>query len=272
MEQKWEVFNDIKAYLKGRGLHCDYYRDAYLERRLVVRLKKCGKTSFADYLSHLRSDPAECQKLTDCLLVNVSSFFRDGTPFENLQRNIFPRLSRRAAQEGRRALRVWSAACATGEEPYSIAMSAHEAIPDFFARGDKLKIVASDIDEESLKSARRGEYPAKTMQGVEDRLLRKYFSRKGASYAVMDFIRESVHFVKNDLIGDMPPWQGLDLILCRNMLIYIHLRMQEHILGKLWGALGAGGVLILGKSEVLPGSLAEKFEEVSPQDGIYFKR
>jgi chemotaxis protein methyltransferase CheR len=261
---------DLKEVIRRKGLDTHFYRDPYIQRRIDIRVKKNNLSSYGDYLVYLEKNPSEFQELVDCLAVNVTSFFRDGTPYHILRETLFPNLVSKSAAEGKRSISVWSSACSTGEEPYSIAISACESIFTKMKDGLKVQIIGSDIDDHALAAAKLGEYSRKEAEVIDDKILKRYFSSEGDRFVVKEILKEMVRFRKLNLISD-PPLLNMDLVFCRNMLIYIQMDLQEQIFEKFYRALNPGGYLVIGKTEVLPVSFNKKFSTINLSERIYQK-
>lgn len=240
--------DNLVAYLnEHRGFDFAGYKRAGLERRLLKRTRALGLTSFDDYVDYLEVHPDELTTLFDSVLINATSFFRDATTWDLLVEQVIPQLI--DAKRSGQTIRVWSAGCATGQEPYSIAMVLAEALGiDAFAR--RVKIYATDMDEDALTQARLAIYTAKELASVPPELISKYFERSGAKYAFIKEARRSVIFGRHNLLHDAPI-SRIDLLLCRNTLMYFNTEAQGRILSSIHFALADGGVLFLGKAEML---------------------
>jgi len=261
---------ELKGYLKVRGFDVSYYRDPFIQRRLNLRLSRNKVQSYGEYLALLKKTPDEYQKLVDCLAVNVTSFFRDGMPFRLLGTEVLPQIMADKKRKGSSRIHVWSAACSTGEEPYSIAMTVMEFLESELKQGLRVSITATDIDQEALAHAQRGEYALSALKDVETGGVRRYFEEKKGKLKVSDEIRLMVNFKTKDLIKD-DPVLNTDLIFCRNMLIYIPMVNQEIIFRKFASSLNSGGFLILGNTESLPDFLDDTFKTVNSSQRIYRK-
>ena len=246
------AYQKLKRLLRETiGLDCSSYRDEYLRRRLAVRLRATGTHNYSRYLRYLKKNPSEYNLALNDLTVNYTTFFRDSDVYVYLENTILPRLFK--ANE----VRIWSAGCATGEEPYSLAIIVHKLLSKTFPK-PKVTIFASDLDKDALAKAVKGEYSIKQLRGVEPSLIAKYFSKRGSLYRVKDFVRPLVRFEKHDL---MQPslHRDLDLVLCRNVMIFFARESQQQIHMHFYNALRAGGYLVTGKSEILSGEPARKF-------------
>ena len=233
------------------GLDCGGYRDEYLKRRFAIRLNATGANTYSRYIRYLKKNPEEFDLVLNNLVVNYTTFFRDGDVYVYLERTILPRLFKSGE------VNIWSAGCATGEEPYSLAILVHKLLgkrlPDY-----QVTIFASDLDEDALAKAEKGEYTRKQLNGIDHWLIDKYFSNNDASYRVKDPVKQLVRFEKHDLMKP-PSRKGFDLILCRNVMIFFSRESQQQIHMYFYNALRDGGYLVIGKSEVLSGEPSKKF-------------
>ena len=216
------------------------------------------------YLDMLRQDPGELELLAKDLLINVTSFFRDSSAFEFLAKEVIPDLVHRHASD--RPLRIWVAGCSTGEETYSLAMLFLEEIAAA-KRNIKLQVFASDVDEDAVALAREGRYSESIAADVSPARLARFFTQEDHSYRVVPELRGTVVFTTQDVLAD-PPFSRLDLISCRNLLIYLRPEAQEKVLLLFHFALREGGVLMLGGSETV-GRLDDRFEPISKTQRIY---
>ena len=241
-------FEALLEFLKGqRGFDFTGYKRASLQRRFRKRMDVVGVSSYTDYREHLEVTPGEFTELFDTLLINVTSFFRDPAAWEYVDEHVVPELVQAARDHGQ--LRLWSAGCASGEEAYSIAMLLLRALGDDDFR-DCVKIYATDVDEDALATGRQAAYSPKAVEGIPPDLLERCFERTDQHYAFRRDLRRSVIFGRNDLVQDAPI-SRIDLLLCRNTLMYFTAEAQGQILRRFRFALSDGGVLLLGKSEML---------------------
>lgn len=217
----------ILALLGGRyRVDLRNYKTGTLERRTQRRMELRNLSGWQDYLECLRNDPEEADELYRDLLIGVTHFFRDPEDWEALEREIVPALVETGGE--RTALRVWSAGCATGEEAYSLAMVFLEHLASAGSRLD-LQVFASDASERALAVARRGRYPTTIEEAVSADRLRQFFRRSGEGFEVDRTLRDAVTFAAHDLLSD-PPFAHLDLVSCRNVLIYLEPAAQERLL------------------------------------------
>jgi len=246
------------------------YKSSTVTRRIERRLALNRSLDLEAYLEQLRSDPRELNALYEDLLIGVTRFFRDEAAFEALEQNIIPGIVDSVTANGGDAqVRVWIPGCATGQEAYSVAILLHECL---MARRRPLnvKILATDVHKTSLEVASTGLYSEEQVAGISPARLDRFFTRKSNGYQVCQTLRESVVFAPHNLMRDSP-FTKLDLITCRNLLIYFHPHAQKTVLTLFHFGLKTGGYLFLGPSES-PGDLADEFDTVDPHVKIYRKR
>jgi two-component system CheB/CheR fusion protein len=237
----------LQLVKEERGFDFTGYKRATLERRIRRRMDGLGISTVEDYLDHLQVHAGEFTELFDSILINVTSFFRDPDAWTYLQEQLVPELLRRREAQ---PIRVWSAGCASGEEAYSLAMVFADAlgIDDF---RDRVKIYATDLDEDALSTARHASYTAADLEAVPDPFRERYFEPNGGSrFAFRKELRRSVIFGRNDLVQDAPI-SHVDVLACRNTLMYFTAETQAQILNRMHFALRHDGVLFLGKAEML---------------------
>lgn len=223
------------------------YKKATVVRRLQRRMQVLQVPTVAAYVERLRRDPREIEQLFRDLLIGVTHFFRDQEAFDALSNEVIPRLVRRAAPVG--PLRIWTPGCASGEEAYSVAILVKEEM----ARQElqlRVQIFAGDIDDEALEFARDGRYPQGIAQHIAPERLNRFFVRDNHTYQVVKSVREMCIFSTHSLIKD-PPFSRLDLVVCRNLLIYLENDLQRHVANLFHYSLRTGGYLFLGPSESL---------------------
>lgn len=261
-----DYLNQVLALLRARtkfDFRC--YRNRMLTRRIERRMSLNHLDRIADYLVFLREHPDEVKQLFRDLLISVTNFFRDPEAFQALETDVIAPLVR--AKEPDAPLRVWSAGCATGEEPYSLGIVLLEQLAAA-QKNCPLQIFATDVDEDALEVARQGIYPDSIATDVSAERLGRFFKRTGdASYQVSKQLRESVIFARQNLISD-PPFSKLDVIVCRNVLIYLEPEVQKKVLSLLHFSLNEGGFLFLGPSETI-GRNVDLFEPVSKKWRIF---
>jgi two-component system CheB/CheR fusion protein len=247
MQREQELRSLLEHIRNSRGFDFSGYKASSLERRIGKRLEALGMKSYSDYQDYLEVHSDEFTQLFDTILINVTGFFRDEAAWRYLAGDAIPKLVGEIPEE--RSIRVWSAACASGEEAYSAAMllAEHLGEQQFLER---VKIYATDIDEEALAQARQAVYAHDAVKSIPPDLLAKYWQASGSKYAFRPDLRRCVIFGRNDLVQDAPI-SRIDLLISRNTLMYFIPETQARILGHFNFSLNPHGFLFLGKSEML---------------------
>jgi two-component system CheB/CheR fusion protein len=240
------------------------YKEGTLLRQIQRRMAMAAIKDIGLYLSTIRNNPDEMDRLAKDMLINVTQFFRDEKTFELLAQTIVPELIRRHPPGT--PIRIWDAGCSTGEETYSIAMLFLEEIASA-KRNVKLQVFASDVDDDALAIARNGLYPEAIRKDVSPARLERFFVKDGLSYRVTRELRETVVFTAQDLLADAP-FSRLDFVSCRNVLIYLRPEVQEKVLSLFHFALREDGILVLGASETV-GAFGDRFEPISKRQRIF---
>ncbi|MFC7132879.1 MULTISPECIES: CheR family methyltransferase [Salinibaculum] len=263
--QEDRAFTSLLEYIEAEmDFESGFYNDAYLDRRITARMRRTDVDSYRAYQRLLDRDADEQDALLDSLSINVTGFFRNPDAWEKL------RLVLRDLTADSRRVRIWSAPCADGREPYSVAML---ALDDPDIRDRAIEITGTDINRDILREARRGQYEtsqttdiAEELEPLED--YSTYIDQDGDEFAVRDRVKEKVTFEQHDLIrGD--PKRDFDLVLCRNLLIYIDADYKIPIFETIRGSLRDDGHLMIGMTETLPSESREHFEPVHKQHRIY---
>jgi two-component system CheB/CheR fusion protein len=255
------LFGLLRAH-SGHDFHV--YKPATLRRRINRRMSLASLSSLDEYIARLRSDPVEVKALVRDLLISVTSFFRDEDAWTALDDIVISQLV--ADRAAGASIRVWVPACATGEEAYSVAMLLQERAEAAHKQFD-LKIFASDIQDDNLNVARAGVYPSASVETMAPERYLRFFDRLDGSYQVRKSLRDLVVFARQNLLHD-PPFSRMDLITCRNMLIYVDPDAQKRALALFHFALREGGRLFLGSAETV-GRSDDLFETVSKKWRIY---
>ena len=242
------------------------YKMATINRRVARRMALHKNATLNDYVNYMERFPDEIDLLFKDILISVTGFFRDPEAFNALKR-ILPHLV--ANKEPGDNIRIWVPGCATGEEAYTVAMLLHESLRESINQYN-LQIFGTDLDQDAIVRARRGIYPAATVTDLDKQLLEKYFVHEDSTLQVKKAIREMIVFAKQDLTCD-PPFSHLDLISCRNLLIYFNAALQKKIVPMFHYVLNPGGILLLGKSESI-GQFADLFDPVVKKWKIYRRR
>lgn len=248
-----------------KGTDFTYYKQPTIQRRIIRRMALGGRQKLADYLAYLRDDEAELNNLYQDLLIPVTSFFRDSQAFEVLSELAFPQLIENKDETD--AIRVWVAGCSTGQEAYTIAIR----LKEFLGKSQRsIQIFATDISSIAIEKARKGVYAKNEMAGLSPERLENFFSKVNGHYQAKKEIREICVFATHSFLRD-PPFGKMDLISCRNVLIYMEPYLQQKALNTFHYSLNDGGYLLLGKSETA-GSTSALFKIVSKNDKLYRKK
>lgn len=262
-----EAFEALLRYMRdSRGFDFTGYKRTTLMRRVRHRMAQAGYDAFEQYLDVLQASSDEFSALFNTILINVTAFFRDPEAWEFITRDVIPRMLAERGPDD--PIRVWSAGCASGQEAYTLAMLLAETLgADAFRQ--RVKIYATDVDEDALTEARAATYDAKAVESVPEDLLDKYFEQVNGRYVFHKDLRRAVIFGRNDLVKDAPI-SRVDLLVCRNTLMYMNAETQRNVLGRLHFALAAQGTLFLGHAEMLL-SHTDRFTPLNLKHRIFRK-
>jgi chemotaxis protein methyltransferase CheR len=259
-------FAVLKRFIEqSLGIQCSNYKEDYIRRRLLSRMRSSGKETYEDYLRYLKTNPSELENLRNALTINVTEFFRDGGVYEFIKKDILPGLFSR-----RKRLRIWCAGCSTGEEPYSLAMILSEIMaqnPEWSAH-----IFATDIDTLVLAKAREGIFTQKAMVKLTEAQIHRHFTKlPDGNFQVKPYLKNLIRFQPHDLMSGAPVSRWLDLVICRNVTIYFNEKQKDELAKIFHDALVPGGFYIMGKTEYLGRSAENMFV---PYDSLQkiFKR
>ena len=263
-----------KVY-KERGLDFRQYKESSLRRRIKRRLGGRNVASCQEYLKVLDTDPEEYKRLADCLTIKVTDFFRNPEVWQILREGVLPevireKIKKRKENEGfKPVLRIWSAGCATGQEVYSMAILLDQLLRE---RKDDLEVIiwGTDIDKESLLKAQQAEYKSDMIKGVPQKVLSNYFDFND-NFKLKSHVTDMVYFKSHDLVMN-EPLRHMDMILCRNVVIYFERPLQEKVFMDFYHGLSGGGYLFLGKAETLIGPAKQRFEVIDKRWRIYQKK
>ena len=263
------VLKSVLHLLHERSKHdLSDYKPSTLMRRIQRRMSVHGLAKKGDYESYVRHNPQELDLLFKEMLIGVTSFFRDPDVWQELKDTVLPALMARSPENGR--LRAWVVGCSTGEEAYSLAMLFKEVAAESPAvNGTTLQIFASDLSADAILAARKGQYPDKIAADVGPARLARFFSAHGDGYLIDKQIREMVLFAQHDVISD-PPFTRLDLLFCRNLMIYLNPSLQKRLIPLFSYSLRPEGALLLGGSETI-GSAQALFTPLSPKSRLYWR-
>jgi len=270
------------------GMHFDDRRTPFLQDRLQRRLKECHLDSFYSYYRLLVSQPGkqELSRLLENLTVNETSFFRNKAQLDLFQKDVLEELLHRKQERRDFNLRIWSAGCSTGQEPYTMAMQVADALSYYYLRNPlpiespvpkplvpppwRVEILASDINYSVLRAAQDGSYPEHQMGPVDYSYRLRYFDKVGERYVIKKNVKELVHFDFHNLKTEYLP-QRNDIIFCRNVMMYFDEAEQKRLVEKFYRCLNPQGYLFVGHAESLLG-LTEKFQMVHVNNGTAYRR
>lgn len=227
---------DILALTK---IDLNSYKEKQMKRRIDTLISKNGVNSYKDYVALIKKNQEKFEQFVNFLTINVSEFYRNPEQWEILDKTVFPALIKRFGKN----LKIWSAACSTGDEPYSLVMALSRHIPI-----NQIHITATDIDKQVLDKARMGLYSEKSIAAVPADFKKKYFTKVGSSYQISDEIKRQVEFKEHNLLRDDYPTK-CNLIVCRNVLIYFTEEAKEDIYKKFNASLTSQGILFIGSTE-----------------------
>ena len=253
---------------RSRGVSCESYKDKCLKRRIAVRMRARGVHTYDEYSQLLDDDAHEYEQLLDTLTINVTKFYRNADTWAALAD---PHLAQRwRARDGH--LRIWSAGCASGEEPYTIAVVVAEIARAAAQNAwlGRVQIDATDVDRASLERTKEARYPTEAFSEMPADLKRRYFTA-APPHTPVPAIQAQVRVFAHDLMRAPPPHQPYDLIICRNVVIYFERAAQERLFQSFADALGSGGLLLLGKVETLFGPARDRLTLLDPRERIYRK-
>lgn len=260
--------NKIFIMLRSaKGVDFTSYKRSTIIRRITRRMLLQKIEGMKEYVPYLKKNLSEIETLYQDILINVTSFFRDPEAFAALKRIVFPHIVTKAA--GDVPVRIWIPACSTGEEAYSVAIALMEYMDDNNI-SRPVHLFATDIDDIAVEKARRGIYPENISRDVSPERLRRFFEKTGNSYVVNKFVRDMCIFAKQNMVKD-PPFSKIDLISCRNLLIYFGQELQKRAISTVSYALNPKGFLMIGPSETV-GEFADLFSVVDKKHAIYAKK
>jgi chemotaxis protein methyltransferase CheR len=228
----------IEQINRKTGINLSLYKEAQMKRRLTSLYEKKGFTTFDNFYKALDLDRDLLNEFLDRMTINVSEFYRNAKRWEVLQNKIFPKLL-----ETNKTLKIWSAACSTGEEPYTIAMVLSKHIPL-----SRISILATDLDENAIQKAKLGVYPERSLAEVPEDSKTKFFEQQESFYKVKDEVKKTVTFRKHNLLKDTYE-SDFDLIVCRNVMIYFTEEAKDQIYTNFGHSLKKGGILFVGSTE-----------------------
>lgn len=256
MIKDYEGFKE--EILKLTSIDLSAYKERQMKRRIDSLIQKNGYQNYDDYVKALKSDSKLYNEFINYLTINVSEFFRNPNQWEILEKEVLPNILK-----DNKNPKIWSSACSTGEEPYTIVMLLSRFMPL-----SSIKILATDIDKEAIRKAQIGVYNAKAVEDVPKDLLAKYFTKNGESYVIKDEIKKCVEFKQHNLLKSDYP-SSHDLIVCRNVLIYFTEEAKNSIYARFNGALKNNGILFVGSTEQI--IMSQKFN-FQPIKTFFYKK
>jgi chemotaxis protein methyltransferase CheR len=261
------AFDRLLEYIQTDvGFETGFYNDAYLDRRITARMRRTDADTYEEYQSQLTGSDEEQDALLDSLSINVTGFFRNPEAWDGIRSVL------RTLTGERRQVRIWSAPCADGREPYSIAMLAHD---DREIDESRISVLGTDISDDALQVARDGVYETSQTTDIAEELeplddVDAYVEQDGNTFEVRPTVKRLVEFEKHDLIRG-PSKRNFDLVLCRNLLIYIDTEYKVPIFETIEGSLRDDGYLVIGMTETLPHECRDTFQAVDKRHRIYQK-
>lgn len=256
-----ELIQDVQKRL---NIQLTNYKQDYIKRRLLSRMNSTRSKDFVEYYQFLRTHPEEEEKLRNALTINVTKFFRDLDVFDLVRKDVFPTILR-----DKRTLKIWSAGCSSGEEPYTYAIILYElgkTGPSFNGA-----IIASDIDEEMLKKARLGVYEKTALENMTETQIAKHFDKKeDGKFYLKDHIKQIVKFQNHDLMT-APPARMVDMVSCRNVTIYFNEQQKKDLVRKVHESLVKDGFYIMGMSEYMAKDVEHLFKAYRPMLKVFQK-
>jgi chemotaxis protein methyltransferase CheR len=266
-----ELRNLIRKVHSRTGIDLGQYKGSYIARRLSTRMKVLGAPTYRSYAQMLDSNTDEYDKVVDAFTINVSEFFRDKDVFKAIRENVIPAIVAEKNSTGRSSLRIWSAACACGEEVYSISMILHDVLGKDYDKFS-IRLYASDIDDACMKNAQEGLYDPVSLKNVDKPFLDRFTTTTPTGkIAVTDSVKRNVTFRHYDLINGGPFGGYFDLILCRNVMIYFSEPQKKKLIAHFYDALNPGGYLVIGKTETLTTDTRTAFVPAYGLERVYRK-
>jgi chemotaxis methyl-accepting protein methylase len=265
-EQAGDFLELTRKISVERGFGCASYKEKCLRRRIAVRMRARGVHTYGDYARVLDADATEYDRLLDALTINVTKLFRNWEVYASMAANVVPALWYRQTPR----IRVWSAGCSSGDEPYSLAILFHRfaSVNGMLAQLARVSVLGTDIDRQCLDAAALGQFEEADFADTPAELRQRYFA-PSAPFTVSAAIRDIVRFQSRDLLSETPPTGPFDLITCRNVLIYFDRETQESLFETFYHALAPDGFLVLGKVETILGRYRSRFAPVDSRGRIF---
>ena len=247
-------------------IQCGNYKEDYIKRRLASRMNAVNIKEYGAYNRYMLANTEEQEKLRNALTINVTKFFRDPEVFETIKRDLIPQILK-----NKQRVRIWSAGCSSGEEPYTLAIILYEL--SLTNPGMDGFVYASDIDYEIIKRAKEGVYEKNTLENMNETQIRKHFiQRPDGKFEVKPHIKEKVRFQHHDLMRGEPISRYLDIITCRNVTIYFNEKQKNDLCTEFYNGLNSGGFYVMGLSEYLGKGLEHLFKPYKPLLKIFTRQ
>ncbi|WOF15868.1 protein-glutamate O-methyltransferase CheR [Methanoplanus sp. FWC-SCC4] len=248
------------------GIQCGCYKEDYIKRRVLSRMRITGKENYKDYTTYFLSTESEKDLLRNALTINVTKFYRDKEVFDLVKTNIIPDILRK---KGR--IRIWSAGCATGEEPYTLSIIINDILR---LKSDlQITIFATDIDREALNKAKDGIYDKRSLENLSEGQIKRHFNqRDDGKFEVKPHLKEMIKFSQHDLMSQKAVTNYLDIILCRNVTIYFTEKQKNDLARMFHPALLPNGFYIMGKTEFMSREVENLYEPYNALQKIYTKK
>jgi len=260
----------IHKLKKATNINFECYKREFVQRRIKARMYRLNMISAEDYLDYISKNKSEFNAFCELFTINYTYFFRNIEIFDYLSQNL-----KKVRKQKKSKLKIWSCPCATGEEPYSIAML-FDTLKNTYNHVPNVEIVASDIDGKVLDFAREGVYGAYSIHDTPKTYLNSYFKKKnthlGPQYVISERVKERVQFIEEDLTNGHSLRNKYDIVFCRNFLIYLNKKSQKRVLKTIASHLVSGGLLIIGKTEMVMNSKSDLFQLSDPKYHFYVKR
>jgi chemotaxis protein methyltransferase CheR len=264
-----QAFISIKDKIfEKKKLDVNQYKENYLKRRLAVRMRSLQILTYSGYLSLILGNEAEYDLLLDKLTINVTEFFRDTEVFNELEQAILPEIMRAPGRSG--PLKVWSAGCSTGEEPYSIAMVIEETAERLGVLNPEYEIYATDLDPAALQKAFIGSFEGRTLNNVAAARKKRFFSQAGGTFLVSERLKAHIKFIRLNLMEKYKE-NFFEIVVCRNVIIYFTRELQKTVLTHYYDSLKPDGILFLGKTETMLQDLRDRFRCINIKERIFKK-
>ncbi|MBN2458028.1 protein-glutamate O-methyltransferase CheR [Candidatus Woesearchaeota archaeon] len=271
------IAKDIQNFIKLKeiitkhvGFQCAHYSDSFIARRVSTRLYTTHIDNYGDYGKLLEDNPEERELLNKELTINVTNFFRDATMWQVFRDQIIPIVANLKKKKGQKSIRVWSAGCSSGEEAISIAISFFEALGESFC-GFRVAIVCTDINPSVIELAKQGLYEEQRFFETEPLYKERYFEKVDHEiYKAKNEVMDLIQFNVGDILTDPKP-ANIDIIFCRNTVIYFSLVAKSKLYEEFYSCLNSDGFFIMGKTEVLQGPARDKFQIFDPRERVYVK-